>query len=64
MLSKNFDDLEHLLNCTNKVFDIVVVSETKITRKTSLISNKNLGNYSFEFTLTESNAGGNSPIHR
>ena len=57
-LSKNFDDLEHLLKCTNKVFDIVAVSETRITRKTALTSDINLQNYSFEFTPTESNAGG------
>ena len=57
-LSKNFDDLEHLLKCTNKVFDIVAVSETRITKKAALISNLNLQNYSFEFTPTESNAGG------
>ena len=37
-LNKNFDDLEHLLKCTNKVFDIVVVSEARITKKTSLTS--------------------------
>ena len=41
-LSKNFGDLEHLLKCTNKVFDIAAVSETRITRKTSLTSNINL----------------------
>ena len=57
-LSKTFDDLEHLLKCTNKVFDIVAVSEIRITRKTSLTSNISLLNYSFEFTETESNAGG------
>ena len=57
-LSKDFDDLEHLLKCTNKVFDIVTVSETRITKKTSLISNINLQNYSFESTPTETNAGG------
>ena len=57
-LRKNFDDLEHLLKCTNKVFDIVAVSETRITRNASLTSNINLQNYSFEFTPTESNAGG------
>ena len=57
-LSKNFDDLEYLLKCTNKVFDIVAVSETRITRNTSLTSNINLQNYSFEFIPTESNAGG------
>ena len=32
-LSKNFDDLENLLKCTNKVFDIVAVSETRLTKK-------------------------------
>ena len=50
--------LEHLLKCTNKVFDIVAVSETKIAKKISLTSNLNLQNYSFEFTPTESSAGG------
>ena len=57
-LSKTFDDLEHLLKCTNKVFDIVAVSETRITGKASLTSNINLQNYYLELTLTESNAGG------
>ena len=56
-LSKNFDDIEHLLKCTNKDFYIIAVSETRIIRKTSLISNINLQNYSFESTPTESNAG-------
>ena len=51
-LSKNFDDLEHLLKCTNKVFDIVAVSETRITKNTSLTSNINLKNYSLKFILT------------
>ena len=58
MLSKDFDDLQHLLKCTNKVFDIVAVSKTRIMKKTSLTSNINLNNYSFEFTPTESTAGG------
>ena len=57
-LSKNFDDREHLLKCTNKVFDIVAVSETRISKKTLLTSYINLQNCSFEFTPTESNAGG------
>ena len=35
-LNKNSDDLQHLLKCTNKVFDIVAVSETRIMKKTSL----------------------------
>ena len=61
-LNKNFDDLQHLLKRTNKVFDIVAVSETRIMKKTSLTSNINLNNYSFEFTPTESTAGG-TPLH-
>ena len=55
-LSKTFDDLQHLIKCTNKAFDIVAVSETRITRKTALNFNINFQNYFFEFTPTESNA--------
>ena len=56
--SKDFDKLEHLLKCTNRSFNIFVVSETRITKITSLTSNINLQNYSFEFTPTESNEEG------
>ena len=63
LLNKNFDDLQHLLKCTNKVFDIVAVSETRIMKKTSLTSNINLSNYSFKFTPTESTAGGRSSTY-
>ena len=55
-LSKTFDDLQHLIKCTNKAFDIVAVNETRITRKTALNFNINFQNYFFEFTPTESNA--------
>ena len=47
-----------MLKCTNQVFDIVIVSETRIIKKASLTSNVNLQNYSFEFTPTEQSAGG------
>ena len=57
-LNKNFDDPDHLLKCTNKVFDIVAVTETRITKQTSLATNINLRNYAIEFTPTESSAGG------
>ena len=57
-LNKNLDDLDHLLKCTNKVFDIIAVSETRITKQTSLTSNINLKNYAIEFTPTGSSAGG------
>ena len=46
------------MKCTNKIFDIVAVSETRIMRKTSLTSNINLNNFSLEFSPTESTAGG------
>ena len=57
-LSKNFDDLQHLLSCTKNFFDIIAVSETRITKNVSLLNNLNLNNYSFEFTPTETCAGG------
>ena len=57
-LNKNFDDLLYLLKCTNKSFDIIAVSETRISKKTSLTSNVNLSNYSFESFPTESTVGG------
>ena len=50
--------MQHLLKCTNKVFNIVAFSETRIVKKTSLAANINLNNYSFEFVPTESTAGG------
>ena len=63
-LNKNFDDLQHLLKCSNKVFDIVAISETRIMKKTSLVSNINLNNYSFEFTPTVLNLLlGDSPLN-
>ena len=49
-LNRNFDDLVYLLK--------FAVSETRIFKKTSLTSNVNLNNYSFESTPAESTAGG------
>ena len=57
-LNKNFDDLQHLLSCTKTKFDIIAISETRITKQVSLLNNLNLNNYSFEFTPTEISAGG------
>ena len=57
-LNKNFDDLQHLLSSTKKVFDIIAVSEIRITKQVSLLNNLNLNHYSFEFTPTETSAGG------
>ena len=57
-LNKNFADLQHLLSCTKKNFDIIAISETRIAKQVSLLNNLNLNNYSFEFTPTETSAGG------
>ena len=38
-LSKNFDDLQNLLSCTNKNFDIIAITETRIKKNIS-ITNK------------------------
>ena len=56
-LSKNFDDLQHL-SCTNKIFDIIAIIETRITENVSISNNQSIKNYSIEFTPTESSAGG------
>ena len=48
----------YLLKNKNKNFDIIAVSETRISKKTSLTCNINLNNYSFETNPTESTAGG------
>ena len=40
-------------------FDIIGVNETRITKQVSLLNNLNLiNNYSYEFTPTETAAGG------
>ena len=38
-------------------FDIIAISETRITKNINKISNINLNNYAFEFTPTESSIG-------
>ena len=58
LLVKNFDDLQHLLSCTKKSFDIITLSETRITKNVSLLNYLNLNNHSFEFTPTQTCAGG------
>ena len=44
-LNKNLNDLDHLRKCKNKVFHIIAVSETRITKQTSHTTNINLKNY-------------------
>ena len=57
-LNKSFDDLQYLLSCTKKFFDVIALSETRITRNLSLLNNLKLNNYSFKFTPTETCGGG------
>ena len=56
-LNKTFDDLQHLLSCIKTKFDIVAISETRITKQVSLSNNLNLNNNAFEFTPTETSGG-------
>ena len=57
-LNKNFEDLEYLTKSTNINFDIIAISETRILKDTNIVKNINIPNFSFEFTSTESTAGG------
>ena len=57
-LNKNFDDLQHLLNCTKFFFDITAKSKTRIAKQVSSSNNLNINNCSFEFTPTETFTGG------
>ena len=41
-LNKNFDDLQHLLSCTKTKFDIIAISETRITKQVFLLNNLKL----------------------
>ena len=57
-LNKNFEDLQHLLKCINKKFDVAAVTKTRITRNTFKLYNINLKNDSVESTSTETSAVG------
>ena len=57
-LNRNFDDLQYLLKTTNINFDVIAISETRITKDKGKLTNLNLENYVFEHTPTESTAGG------
>ena len=41
-LNKNSDDLHHLLSCPKAKFDIIAISETRITKQVSLTNSLNL----------------------
>ena len=51
-INKQFDNFQHLLNCTNKDFDIIATFESRITQNTSILGNVNIKIYFLEFTPT------------
>ena len=57
-LSKNFENLEYLLHSTNLNFDVIAISETRITKNKAQINHIDLINYSYEYCPTEPSAGG------
>ena len=61
-LNKSFDDLQHFLSCTKKK-KLKQVSETRITNQVSFLNKFKLNSYCFEFTPTETSAGGYSSLH-
>ena len=61
--NKNFDDLQHQLSPTKKVFEIITISETRIAKDVSLLNNLNLSSYSFKFIPTETSAGDTFPLY-
>ena len=49
-LSKNFEELQNLLQSTNN-FDVIVTTETRIPKNNFVTQNIGLNNYSFRHTL-------------
>ena len=56
-LNKNFEDLAYLLKATNKTFDVIGISKSRVIKDANLSKYINIYNYSNEFTATESHAG-------
>ena len=50
----NLEDLEYLLKATNKTFDLIAISESRILKDRKISKNIDIYNCSVEFTLTES----------
>ena len=56
--NKNFDNLQYILSSAKNYFDIIRLTDTRITKQLYLLNNLNLNNYSYEFTPTETTPGG------
>ena len=57
-LSKKYEDLKYLFDFINFNFDVITISEKRITKNKARINNIDLTSYSFEHCATESSAGG------
>ena len=57
-LSKNIDDFKHLIQLTKTDFDIIAVSESRITKNKLPPIDISIPDYSYEFCPIEANAGG------
>ena len=57
-LSHNFEDLHETLSAINIKFDVIGISETRITKDCLPMSNLNIQNYCFESSPTGTSAGG------
>ena len=57
-LALHIDKLKLFLSLIKTKFDIICISESRITKNNSLTTNVNIPGYNFEHTLTKSKAGG------
>ena len=57
-LNKSFGEFQHLRNFTKTMFDMILISETRIKKQVSLLNNLNINSYSFESTPTQISTGG------
>ena len=57
-LSKNIDDFELFIQSTKTDFDIIAVSESRITKNKPSSIDVSIPNYSYEFCPMEAKAGG------
>ena len=57
-LQYHFEELDDLLNTPKTKFNLVGITESRLKKGISPLSNINLQNYKIEHTLTESEKGG------
>ena len=57
-MPKHIDSLENLLSTMQINFDVIAISETRITNHNKSSHNLDINNYNFDFCATDSTAGG------